>query len=80
MNKHSNYNFLKECKKIFKLFNMIYECHVPLDTKSCLNGLIYILNINNKSVNHGPIHLLHDNGLEWFNPLLIHLMIQYFVN
>ena len=82
MNKHSNYNLLKEYKKLFKFSNMIYERHIQVDNKSCLSGLVRILNINNSigRTIRGLAHLKHDNGLELFDPLVTRLMIWYFVN
>ena len=43
---------------------MIYECHVPIDTKLHLNGLARILNINNRLGHSWADLLKHDNGLE----------------
>ena len=77
MNKRSNHNFLKEYKT-FKLFNTIYEWHVPGDTNSRLGELLRILDINNKSRHSWADPRKHDNGFERSDPLITHLMIQYF--
>ena len=56
---------------------MIYEGHIQVDNKSCLSGLVRILNINNSigRTIRGLAHLKHDNGLELFDPLVTRLMI-----